>query len=1076
MNDSETEASQETGVGILIAENNQSLARQLRLWLEQKGYRVTLAINGTEAMAMALENQPDLIIGALDLPATDGYQFCRAVKNNQRLNGVPFILLTAFTDAKDILAIMECGADNFIRKPCRHGYLMSLVEDLLRRADEAAATNELGRIEQSPVANAEPRQLLAQLLSSFEQAVQLNSELKRRSDELAKCKQVQNGLNRLAEELNQATSELQVAEIALQRSVEILAAEAGRMALSYDGGKLRTVARYKPAVQLPIADAVEHRRANDSGSDKADNGETYSLSVPLLVAGRKLGVMNLLLRENETRRERNLKIASRIAEQTAPALERTKLHERLRQLVKESTGELAAEVKKRKYVQAELAHVVAVVEATPDLVATMMPDSRVRYLNQAGLRFVGRPQGDQRSNFFLVDRYPPKEGKKILETAIPHAVSHGVWSGETTILDHENREIPFLQMIIAHKNRQGTLSYLSTIARDITPLKRHESRLFRLNRIHGMLSAINRRIVRIRNKKELFAEACRLAVELGRFKFAWIGMFNNARHAVIPVAKAGQDCLLPDCIDLNAACRDAGICSLLTDAIAKTTPAVCNNVASDWALRCQHGQGAGSLYRSIAVVPLNSDKQPVCLFVVYATETDVFDKEVINLLLEAAGDISYALDHLKKEESLNYLAYFNAVTGLANRSLFLDRLTQFIDVARRNNEKIAVIVLDIERFSDINQSFGRRPGDQLLRQIARQLATLVSDALVLAHLSDDDFAVAVRLKLPDRELGRTMDLVLSGIQEHPFILDGQNVRVSLKGGVAIYPDGGKNPETLLRNAETALTKSKQTGDNYALYRPEIDLFVVEKTTLAIKLREALRREQFVLHYQPKVELANGKICGLEALIRWKDPEHGLLPPNEFIPMLEETGMIIEAGMWAVQQAITDSLAWQRKGLAPPKIAVNVSPLQLHQHDFVQMLRKTVNGHRFIELEIAENLIMQDIEVNLRKLNTLRAMDIEIAIDDFGTGYSSLSYLAKLPVNALKIDRGFIANMTDNSEDMSVVSTIISLAHSLNMRVIAEGVEKDEQHNVLRMLNCNEMQGFLFSPAVSAEKIEKLLER
>ena len=262
------------------------------------------------------------------------------------------------------------------------------------------------------------------------------------------------------------------------------------------------------------------------------------------------------------------------------------------------------------------------------------------------------------------------------------------------------------------------------------------------------------------------------------------------------------------------------------------------------------------------------------------------------------------------------------------------------------------------------------------------------------------------------------------------------------------------------------------------YTPAFNARVAEQLTLENKLHRALEQGQFVLHYQPKVDLKSNQIVGVEALMRWNDPDVGLVPPGKFIPILEETGMIIEVGAWALEQAMMDYRSWQKKGLASPRVAVNVSQVQLQRNDFVSSIEQMANRFEGVigelDIEITESLIMQDIEANIQKLLVIRKMGVEVVIDDFGTGYSSLSYIAKLPISALKIDRAFIINMTSNANDQTIVSAIISLAHSLNLRVIAEGVETKEQVKLLRLLKCDEIQGFLFSPGVPAVQIEKFL--
>ncbi len=350
----------------------------------------------------------------------------------------------------------------------------------------------------------------------------------------------------------------------------------------------------------------------------------------------------------------------------------------------------------------------------------------------------------------------------------------------------------------------------------------------------------------------------------------------------------------------------------------------------------------------------------------------------------------------------------------------------------------------------------------------------------MAHLSADHFAIAITHEGESTIIAHILDKLLLGIQNQPFLIGGQELHVSARAGTSSYPGDGRDTDTLLRHAETALKRAKVSCDRHLFYAPEFNARITEKLKLETKLRQALEQEQLVLHYQPKINLKTGQISGLEALMRWRDPEIGLIPPLSFIPLLEETRMILEAGRWALGKAISDYRKWQAMGLNPPKIAVNVSPIQLRQNDFVDMVASVLNAANNVdiglEFEITESVIMQDIEANIKKLRCIRDMNIEVAIDDFGTGYSSLSYIAKLPVNVLKIDRAFIINMTTNPDDFTIVSAIISLAHSLHLQVIAEGVETHEQAALLRALECDEMQGYLFSPGVTCDKVEELLRQ
>jgi len=317
-----------------------------------------------------------------------------------------------------------------------------------------------------------------------------------------------------------------------------------------------------------------------------------------------------------------------------------------------------------------------------------------------------------------------------------------------------------------------------------------------------------------------------------------------------------------------------------------------------------------------------------------------------------------------------------------------------------------------------------------------------------------------------------------GLLGQPLTLDASEIRISATAGIALYPNDGAGNETIFANAEAALKQAKSTGSKYLFYAPEMNARVAEKLTLENKLRVALERQEFVLHYQPKVSLKGGEVTGLEALIRWNDPQAGLVPPVKFIPLLEETGMILEVGTWAIHRALEDRRLWERRGLKPPRVAVNVSALQLRQKNFLDVLKEALkdpSGHPCgLDLEITESLIMENIEGNFQKFAALRQLGIDIAVDDFGTGYSSLSYLAKLPVNALKIDRSFVHSMIGSPESATIVSMIVSLAHSLKLKVIAEGVETEEQSKFLRGLGCDELQGFLISRAIPPERVETLL--
>jgi diguanylate cyclase (GGDEF)-like protein len=387
----------------------------------------------------------------------------------------------------------------------------------------------------------------------------------------------------------------------------------------------------------------------------------------------------------------------------------------------------------------------------------------------------------------------------------------------------------------------------------------------------------------------------------------------------------------------------------------------------------------------------------------------------------------------------------------------------------------ALALVDVDRFRNVNDTLDRRAGDELLKLVAQRLQLSAIGHDTVARVGANCFAVVMHDPRDAGNVALSVEQVLRDCFAKPFQLRGSDLRIAGKAGIALYPVDGEDAEALFRNAEAALKRAKASAESLLFYTPEMNTRVAEALNLESRLRTALDLDQFVLHYQPKVSQATGELTGIEALIRWNDPLNGLVPPAQFIPILEETGMIYEVGQWALLQALNDNLRWRAAKLSPVRIAVNVSPLQLRHRGFVDQVRKAVAldplAAAGLELEITESLIMEDVNRNIISLNEIRALGVTIAIDDFGTGFSSLSYLAKLPVDTLKIDRSFVVDMTVGPEGLALVSTIISLAHALKLKVVAEGVETEEQARLLRLLNCDEMQGYLFSRPVPRDVLE-----
>ena len=675
-----------------------------------------------------------------------------------------------------------------------------------------------------------------------------------------------------------------------------------------------------------------------------------------------------------------------------------------------------------------------------------------------------------------MERIHPDDKERVL--AEVRAVIEGegnFWSGEYRFLRAHTGYAYVLDRGYAVRDADGKAYRMIGAMMDITERKKQEEKIARLSRIHAVLSGINATIVRVRDRDELFREACRIAVEHGRFKLAWIGLIDKQTLDIRPVTWMGQENGFLGKLRLTARADAPGGRGVSGIALRTGKPVVVNDVAAD--TRLAHAQETlHHGFRSFVVLPLAVGPDAVGLASLYADEPNVFDHEELKLLVELSADISFALDHIAKTDQLDYLAYYDGLTGLPNRTLFYDRVGQLVHAAN-GKEGVATFMLDLERFRTINETLGIAAGDSVLKQLAGRLAEVVPETGTVARISANCFAVAVAGIRNVADVVYLLEKTLIAALDRPFIVDGQELHIPVKAGVALFPGDGRDVGTLCTNAEAALKNAKRSGERFLFYAPQMNARVAERLTLENQLRIAMREEQFILHYQPKIDLATGKLSGLEALLRWASPHLGVVSPDRFISILEETGMILDVGRWVLTRAIADHAAWRARGLQPPRIAVNVSVVQLRQERFAAEVRSAVESGgvsgRYIDLEITESMIMEDIAGSIRKLSEIRALGIGVSLDDFGTGYSSLSHIAKLPVNTLKIDRSFITAMSESSEHMAIVSAIISLGRALNMKVIAEGVETQEQSNLLRLLRCDEAQGYLFNPALAPEKVEQL---
>ncbi|CDG84394.1 putative bifunctional diguanylate cyclase/phosphodiesterase [Janthinobacterium agaricidamnosum] len=449
----------------------------------------------------------------------------------------------------------------------------------------------------------------------------------------------------------------------------------------------------------------------------------------------------------------------------------------------------------------------------------------------------------------------------------------------------------------------------------------------------------------------------------------------------------------------------------------------------------------------------------------------------------AIGLIAYLTDITERklaEERLHHLAYYDALTGLPNRTLLTKLVDQGLTVAQRTRTHACVLFIDLNRFKLINDTLGRPIGDELLRQISQRFRGVLRDQDLVARLGGDEFAVCL-LDIGQHFEASTVAQKLLASLEQPFLIDSHDLRVGASIGISVYPQDGGDAETLLRLADIAMYRAKQDGgsdsESVAFYSHEMNLGMQERMRVETGLRHALMQRQLLLHYQPKFALATGRIIGAEALVRWSHPQRGMIPPSEFIPLAEATGLVVHIGEWVLQAACAQAQAWQQAGLPPVRIAVNVSAREFTPALPVrveQTLQRYGLEPAWLELEITESTLMNNIERVIGIMDRITELGVALSLDDFGTGYSSLSYLKRFPIDTLKIDRSFTTGIPDDGNDCAIASTIISIARQLRHKVIAEGVETVEQLAFLKSSGCDEVQGYLFSKPLPALEFEAAL--
>jgi diguanylate cyclase (GGDEF)-like protein len=609
-------------------------------------------------------------------------------------------------------------------------------------------------------------------------------------------------------------------------------------------------------------------------------------------------------------------------------------------------------------------------------------------------------------------------------------------------------------------------------------IQRQRQQLERFAKVVHVHSAINAAVTRIRNRDELLQESCRLAVEHGDFFGAVVWVVDGTGRWAWMKYRAGAEVRDSETLQrLEIGDGTGPDPSLSGRALRTGTVMVCEDIARDGTIVAGRDRLLARGIRSLIALPLIVEGRRVAVLTLTASETmPAEDGELQRLLENMGASLACALQSLESAEAAQYLASFDPLTGLAKRALFCQRLEARLGAGQAH---ATVIAFDVRGLGSINTLYGQRVGDLLLQRLVERLKRHAGGDERIGYLGAGTF---VLLGIGDPVSETPPQLALdAALLESPFDIEGRQIRLSVSCGAAEHALEVASGATLVQRAEAALKRAKDTGEHYLNYRPEMSRETVRRVVLEHRLRTALEEQQFVLHYQPQIDLATGRIDAAEALLRWRDPSLGLMLPGRFLEVLESSGMIVPLGNWALLKAVEDLESWRQGGCAAMRVGVNVSAQQLKQREFLRGLlglaeRLAALAGFGLDIEITETTLLQDLEGTSEKLRELRKAGIRVALDDFGTGYSSLGLLSKLPVDVLKIDRSFVQGLPEDVASVTLVASIIELASAFDLITVAEGVETVEQLAGLRALRCSHSQGFLHSAAVPAHELAQMLTR
>jgi PAS domain S-box-containing protein len=902
-------------IDILVVEDSATQAQLLARLLAADGYRVRIAANGRDGLEAARASKPDLIVSDIAMPAMDGYELCRQIKQDPALRAIPVILLTSLTSLHDVVKGLDCGADSFLRKPFDSAYLLERVRAILAdrapRLDETAQPGmrvSLGG--QTHFISAERQQIFDLLVSTYEEAIQMTEQLTVQQARIAHSYQSLEGLYKIAEALNPALSEQAVGELALERLLDFPGVLGACIKLSDGDGQLRLVAarhfRVDGGESAGAARCAARRAACDCDTETVARPH---VCIPFATGAGTRGVL-CLMTSGAAIADQQWQVLETVGNQIAIAIERARLF-----------GHMEAQVKQRTEAwQAERKLLSAVVNTSGALVCMVDAAGVIRLFNPACEQVMGWP---------------------ALE-----AIGRPCWE--------------------VFRRVSGSAALAQFFARP--------SGNSPPSQVHG----------------------------------EWLARDGSPRAIV-------------------------------------------------WSTTVLRKDGDFS----------NGDGNDP-------------DNGAIEFFLGTGVDVTQLRG---AEEKLRYLSNYDPLTGLPNRILLRERAGKLQEQVA-GAQVMGLLLLEPQRLRLIGESLGIEAEQAMVQQIAARLAQWTAGGArgaagggaSVARIGERSFAL-VAVRNAAGELAALARQVLA-VMNTPFSFEQQELHLDPCIGIALFPHDGDDFDSIAQGAEAAMRRAgDRKAERYEFYRPELNHGAQERFKFETALRHAVKRDELVLHYQPQLSLASGAIIGLEALVRWRHPELGLVAPGCFIPLAEETGLILPIGEWVLRRACEQSCAWQREGLAPVPVSVNLSARQFSADiaaTVARILADTGLAPYLLELELTESASMEDPQQSFLILRQLKDMGVRLAIDDFGTGYSNLSYLKRFPVDKLKLDQSFVRDITTDADDLAIARAVIAMAHGLRLTVIAEGVETACQLALLMENGCDEIQGYFFSRPIDAAACARLL--